>query len=135
MTENINLTPRFRLYVSACPFLFFLSSNDIKCYDLRTNRLLFSLIGHRDSVTGLSISPDGSYLLSNGMDSTLRCWDVRPYVAAPTRLTCIYKGHTHDLEQNLLRCAWNMDGTKVTAGSADQTVNIWYEIIDTKQNR
>lgn len=26
--------------------------------------------GHTDTVTGLALSPDGSYLLSNGMDNT-----------------------------------------------------------------
>jgi len=65
------------------------------------------------------------------MDQTLRCWDVRPFVAAPAeggvpaRLTAVYRGHTHDLEQNLLRCAWSADGLRVSAGSADKTVNMW----------
>jgi Prp8 binding protein len=101
---------------------------------------LYSLIGHRDSVTGLRLSPDGSFLLSNAMDSTVRCWDVRPFVAAAAaapssaggaaasvdpRLTQIYKGATHDLEQNLLRCAWSPDGLRVAAGSADKTLNVW----------
>jgi Prp8 binding protein len=99
-------------------------SNDIKAWDLRTGKILFDLIGHRDSVTGLSVSPDGSYLLSNSMDCTLRCWDVRPFVPA-SRLTTVMKGHTHDLEQNLLRCAWSADGLRVAAGSADKATNIW----------
>lgn len=85
-----------------------------------------SLVGHRDSVTGLSLSPDGSYLLSNAMDNTLRCWDVRPFVAGGgQRQTAVYKGHSHDLEQSLLRCDWSPDGLRVAAGSADRTVNIW----------
>jgi len=112
-------------------------SNFIQCYDLRTSRLLYSLVGHRDSVTGLSLSPDGSFLLSNAMDSTVRAWDVRPFVPTPAaasssagpsvdlRLTNVYKGATHDLEQNLLRCAWSPDGLRVAAGSADKTLNIW----------
>ena len=39
------------------------------------------LEGHTDTVTGLALSPDGNHLLSNAMDSQLRCWDVRPFVA------------------------------------------------------
>jgi WD40 repeat protein len=33
---------------------------------------------------GMSLSPDGSFLLTNAMDNTLRAWDVRPY-APPDR--------------------------------------------------
>src|SRR4051812_32638473 len=87
--------------------------------------MLYTLLGHRDSVTGLRLSPDGSFLLSNGMDAAMRAWDVRPFVAGSTRLTSVYKGHTHDLEQNLLRCSWSADGLRVSGGSADKTVNIW----------
>jgi Prp8 binding protein len=32
----------------------------------------------------MSLSPDGSFLLTNAMDNTLRAWDVRPY-APPDR--------------------------------------------------
>lgn len=39
------------------------------------------LEGHREAVTGLSLSPDGFTLLSFGMDNALRAWDVRPFFA------------------------------------------------------
>lgn len=47
--------------------------------------------GHTDTVTGLSLSPDGSYLLSNAMDNTLRIWDIRPY-APQERCVKIFSG-------------------------------------------
>jgi len=103
-------------------------SNDIKCWDMRTGRLMLDLLGHRDTVTGLTLSPDGSFLLSNGQDNTLRCWDVRAFVSGgdqKSRAVMVYKGATHDMEQNLLRCTWSPDGLRVSAGSADQHVNIW----------
>lgn len=53
--------------------------NDIKVWDLRKDELLYTLKGHTDTITGLSLSSDGSYLLSNSMDSSLRIWDVRPF--------------------------------------------------------
>lgn len=31
---------------------------------------------------GMSLSPDGHFLLTNAMDNTLRVWDVRPYSPA-----------------------------------------------------
>ena len=36
--------------------------------------------GHTDTITGMKLSPDGTMLLSNSMDNTLRVWDTRPYV-------------------------------------------------------
>jgi Prp8 binding protein len=67
-------------------------------WDLRTNALLFKLKGHTDTVTGMSVSPDGSYVMSNGMDSSLRIWDVRPY-APQERCVKILQGHQHNFEK------------------------------------
>lgn len=39
-------------------------------WDLRKNDMLYRLRGHTDTVTGMQLSPDGSYLLSNSMDNT-----------------------------------------------------------------
>lgn len=47
--------------------------------------------GHTDTVTGMALSPDGSYLLTNGMDNTLRIWDIRPY-APQDRCIKIFTG-------------------------------------------
>src|SRR6185437_10753793 len=60
--------------------------NVIKVWDLRRNEQVLSLEGHDDTVTGVSLSPDGSYLLSNSMDNTLRyrirIASVRTYMRA-----------------------------------------------------
>lgn len=77
-----------------------------------------------DTITGIELSPDGSYVLSNSMDNTLRIWDIRSY--APTeRCVKIFTGHQHNFEKNLLRCSWSPDGTKISAGSADRFVYVW----------
>jgi hypothetical protein len=55
----------------------------IKQWELRRGAPLLRLEGHRDAVTGLSLSPDGNTLLSFAMDNTLRAWDVRPFFTAP----------------------------------------------------
>lgn len=52
---------------------------NVKVWDLRKEAVVLTLEGHSDIVTGMSVSPDGSHLLTNSMDNTLRVWDVRPY--------------------------------------------------------
>ena len=84
------------------------------------------LTGHIDTVTGLSISPDGSYLLSNSMDASLRSWDIRPFVVdEANRCEKIFLGASHGAEKNLLRCAWSPDQNFVTCGSANRNMQIW----------
>ena len=56
------------------------------------------MTGHTDTVTGLALSPDGSYALSNAMDNTLRIWDVRPF-ATGDRCVKIITGHKHNFEK------------------------------------
>ena len=44
--------------------------NVLKVFDLRKNKLLYTMPGHFDTITGLSLSPDGNYVLSNSMDNS-----------------------------------------------------------------
>lgn len=60
--------------------------------------MLYKLKGHTDTITGLSLSPDGSYILSNAMDNTLKIWDVRPF-APYERCVKILSGHQHNFEK------------------------------------
>ncbi|KAK9061545.1 hypothetical protein SSX86_018727 [Deinandra increscens subsp. villosa] len=98
--------------------------NVVKVWDLRRNEVTMTLEGHQNMITSMQLSPDGSYLLTNGMDCTLRIWDMRPY-APQNRCVKIMEGHQHNVEQNLLKCSWSPDGSKVTAGSSDRMVYIW----------
>jgi Prp8 binding protein len=98
--------------------------NVITCWDRRKTEVSFELAGHSDTLTSLRLSPDGSYLLSNAMDSSLRIWDVRPY-AASDRCIKTFNGAVHNYEKNLLRCNWSPDGRRITSGSADRFVYVW----------
>ncbi|KAK9830919.1 hypothetical protein WJX81_004972 [Elliptochloris bilobata] len=98
--------------------------NVIKVWDLRKAEVAMTMKGHAHTVTGLRVSPDGTHLLSNAMDNTLRMWDMRPFAPA-NRCTKVFTGHQHNFEQNLLKCDWSPDGSRVTAGSADRMVYIW----------
>ena len=42
--------------------------NQVKAWNMRKNQMEYIVGGNRDTVTGLCLSPDGSYLLCNSMD-------------------------------------------------------------------
>ena len=46
----------------------------LQMWDLRREAVVYNLAGHNDTITGLSLSPNGCYLLSNSMDSTGGHW-------------------------------------------------------------
>lgn len=99
--------------------------NTIHVYDLRNSAAeLFTLSGHTDTVTGIRLSPDGTQLLSNAMDNTVRIWDVQPYCATE-RLQKVFVGAFHNFEKNLIKCAWSPDGRRIGCGSADRNVYVW----------
>lgn len=98
----------------------------VRVFDLRkeADDATLALAGHRDIVTGVSLSPDGRSLLSNAMDATLRRWDVRPYCATD-RCEQIYTGAQHNFERTLIRCSWSPAGERVAAGSSDHCAYVW----------
>lgn len=48
-------------------------------WDLRKNDVVSRMRGHSDTVTGMKLSPDGSYLLTNAMDNTSK-WHEERYM-------------------------------------------------------
>jgi Prp8 binding protein len=94
--------------------------NYIKVWDVKKNGMAYAMKGHTDSVTGVSLSPDGNYVASNAMDNTGRCfflglksrsyfkfcisffsvrlWDIRPF-APQERGLSIFFGHSHNFEK------------------------------------
>uniref|UniRef100_A0AC34F414 U5 small nuclear ribonucleoprotein 40 kDa protein n=1 Tax=Panagrolaimus sp. ES5 TaxID=591445 RepID=A0AC34F414_9BILA len=98
--------------------------NKIHAWDLRKQEIVYDLVGHTDTITGLCLSPKGEFLLSNSMDNTVRTFDVRPF-ATEDRLRGVFGGHQHNFEKNLLKCAWSADSNWVTAGSSDRYSYVW----------
>jgi Prp8 binding protein len=97
----------------------------IYCWDMRrSEHAVYGMKGHADTVTSLALHPDGTHVLSNSMDKTLRTWDIRPFVPQK-RHVATYTGHAHGTDRGLLKCAWSADGSLVSAGSSDHRVHIW----------
>jgi Prp8 binding protein len=98
--------------------------NDIKVWDARKKAVLYTMIGHNDTVTSLRVSPDSQTLLSNSMDSTVRTWDIKPF--APTdRHIKTFDGAPAGVEKNLIRASWDKNGNRIAAGAGDGTAVVW----------
>ena len=103
-------------------------------YDLRkginlsesTKNIFRKYVKHKDTITGMSLSPCGSYIVTNGMDNRLIQWDIRPFVSNDEdRMIREFIGHQHNFEKLMLRCSWSADSSALTCGSSDAMVNIW----------
>lgn len=98
--------------------------NDIKVWDVRKKAMVYTMLGHRDTVTTLKVSPDSQQLLSYSMDSTARTWDIRPFAPAERHIRT-FDGAPLGLEKNLIRGSWDTSGKKIAVGAGDGTVVIW----------
>lgn len=98
--------------------------NDIKVWDIRKKAVVYSLVGHNDTITSLEISPDSQSLLSNSHDSTVRTWDIRPFAPADRHIRT-FDGAPVGLEKNLIRASWDPTGARIAAGSGDRSVVVW----------
>jgi len=99
--------------------------NSIRIFNLRKGAEEGVLKAHTDSVTGIDLSKDGNYLLSNGMDQTVRLWDIRSFFVGDSRCVGVLRGSTHNFEKNLLKVRWSPDDSMCAAGSADRYVYVW----------
>jgi Prp8 binding protein len=98
--------------------------NDIKVWDARKQAIVYSMLGHNDTISSLRVSPDSQTLLSNSMDSTVRTWDIRPF--APTdRHIRTFDGAHAGIEKNLIKASWDKDGKRIAAGAGDGTAVVW----------
>jgi Prp8 binding protein len=98
--------------------------NDIKVWDIRKKAVVYSLVGHNETITSLEISPDSQSLLSNSHDSTVRTWDIRPFAPADRHIRT-FDGAPVGLEKNLIRASWDPTGARIAAGSGDRSVVVW----------
>jgi Prp8 binding protein len=99
--------------------------NQITGWDLRNLEPSMRLQGHTDTITGIRLSPDGTQMLSNSMDHTVRVWDVKPFSVVPMRMLHVLTGAPHSMDRNLIRPCWSPSGAQVASGSADRTVVVW----------
>lgn len=89
----------------------------IQLWDLKSEKLKYTLLGHQASLNKMLFSKDSKYLFSTGKDRTIRIWDTNS-----GHLLDILVGHTNAIEAINYDLASN---TLVSAGG-DRTVRLWY---------
>jgi WD40 repeat protein len=88
----------------------------IRLWDVKAGRELRRLEGHTDTVTSLTVSPDGSSALSSSWDHTIRLWDLES-----GRELRRFQGHSDAVRS----ARFTPDGRRVLSASHDGTVRLW----------
>ena len=77
---------------------------------------VYPQLGHADRVQSVVYSPDGNYILSASLDSTIRLWDLRTKREIRRLI-----GH-----KDGVRCAtYSSDGKLALSGGLDKTMRLW----------
>jgi len=101
--------------------------NEIHVCDLRKQAQVYTLTGHMDTPTSISLSPSGQYILSPSFSSQTIIHDIRPFSPSPSRIHRVLHGAPAGFDSTLLKGSWSKDdaGSRVAVGGADRTVTIW----------
>ena len=117
-------------YVSTLPFLpsrsplsMIAGTRFTKAIKVKTGKLLLwptsplEWIGHTDSVTCMSYSPNGCHIVTGSNDMSIRIWDAETGSTIGEPL----KGHTDTVRS----VGYSPDGRRIISGSGDSTIRIW----------
>jgi WD40 repeat protein len=74
------------------------------------------LVGHRDYVTSVALSPDARQVLTGSFDRTMRLWD-----ATSGQIIRVFVGHTRGVRG----VTFSPDGKQALSVSEDRTMRLW----------
>lgn len=101
--------------------------NTIKQWDLRRG-LINVMEGHEETISDISLSPDGRHIVSNSMDCTARVWDIQPFATGHRCVKILggdRKAHQSNFENNLIKTAWSPDAKRIAIGSSDRFTYVY----------
>jgi hypothetical protein len=88
----------------------------VRLWDVTTGQCVATLLGHRDEVSSVAFSPDGTRLATGSFDQTVKVWDV-----ATGQLLRTLAGHS----QGIWGVAFSPDGLRLASAGQEQAVRIW----------
>jgi WD40 repeat protein len=96
----------------------------VRIWDVATGADALPMPGHRRAVASISFSPDGKILVSQGLDRTVRFWDV----ARGEEIHQATSGEVGFMETFAPRVSFSQDGSMVTGTATDwfdPKVRVW----------
>jgi len=101
------------------------NDDTVKVWNLATQEVFLTLVGHEDDILDVAFSPDGSLLASTSVDKTARIWDAN---TGDELLTLPAENQT------FFRLAFSSDNTRlaVTSFYPPGTVTVWDVVIGEK---
>uniref|UniRef100_H2ZDP3 Striatin N-terminal domain-containing protein n=1 Tax=Ciona savignyi TaxID=51511 RepID=H2ZDP3_CIOSA len=92
----------------------------IKFFDNSSGKLIHSMVAHLDSVTSLSVDPNGLYLLSGSHDCSIRLWNL-------DSKTCIQEltSHRKKFDESIYSVAFHPSATYIASAGADALAKIF----------
>ncbi|MCP4452538.1 MAG: protein kinase [Planctomycetes bacterium] len=107
-----------------CKRIIAADGNDIKVWEALSGKELMTLSGHERGIWSMSYSPDGTKIVSGGLDKTVRIWNADTGTQIKT-----LRGHGDWPEEPgyspVSSVAFSPDGKLIASGSYDKTVKIW----------
>src|SRR5262249_41834326 len=89
---------------------------EIKIWEVRTGKLLQTLLGHTDVITALAYHPDKPMLASSSYDKTIKLWDLNT-----GKEIIALRGHT----DYVYHIAFSPKGDTLASASNDFSVRVW----------
>ncbi|KAM0220635.1 hypothetical protein ACHAPA_003943 [Fusarium lateritium] len=92
----------------------------IRFFDANSGQCTYNMIAHPDSISSLSLSPDGRELVSAGHDASLRFWSLE-------KRTCTQEVTSHRVMrgEGICACVWSQDGKWVVSAGGDGVVKVF----------
>ena len=89
--------------------------NPVRLFEVASGREI-SLSGHRDYVSGLAFSPDGSLLASGSVDATIKLWEI-----PAGRELATLRGHVEEATD----VAFSPDGKTLASLGTQHSIKFW----------
>jgi WD40 repeat protein len=90
--------------------------NTVKVWRMSDGKLIHNLLGHNDSICGVTLTADAETIISGSLDGTLQWWQLTTGLMLPQLIE-------HSSPINAI--ALTSDGRKLITGGSDAIVRIW----------
>jgi len=92
----------------------------LRFWDPKSGENIRELKVHSGQISSVCLTPDGTYILSNSRDNTLKLIDIRTYDVVKT-----FSSDNYHNGVNWNRACISPDGTYIAAGTAEGKIIVW----------